>query len=166
MTNYVHYIGSRHIVWMCRAFGNIWRYRNEGVEAWNKNLSKRSNVFNSHGNRGNQLGVGTVEPFEVLGKWMGRYAMWQLEFANQLFIANGGTLGPSEVIFDPHEQIWEYVSDNDAEEDDDQYSITSVTSSTESDCDLEDFLPEDASQCVYTADEDEIRRYSMRKRPI
>jgi hypothetical protein len=98
---------------------------------------------------------------------MGRYAMWQLEFSNQLFIANGGTLGPSEVSFDPHQQIWEYVSEKDNEDDDDQYSITSVTSGTDGDSDLDDFLPEDAWQCVYNADEDEIiRRYSMRKRPI
>ena len=119
-------------------------------------------MFNSHGNRGNQLGVGTVEPFEVLGKWMGRYAMWQLEFANQLFITNGGTLGPSEVIYDAHQQIWEYASDNDAEDDADDYSITSVTSSTEGESDLEEYQPEDASQCVYNANEDEVRRYSMR----
>jgi hypothetical protein len=40
VTNYFHYIGSGHVVWMCRNFGNIWRYRNEGVEAFNKTLSK------------------------------------------------------------------------------------------------------------------------------
>jgi hypothetical protein len=37
-------------------FGNIWRYRNEGVEAYNKVLSKRANMFNSCGNRGNESG--------------------------------------------------------------------------------------------------------------
>ena len=52
VTNYFHYIGSGHVVWMCRNFGNIWRYRNEGVEAFNKTLSKRCNMFNSVGNKG------------------------------------------------------------------------------------------------------------------
>ncbi len=83
VTNYFHYIGSGHVVWMCRAYGNIWRFRNEGVEAFKKTLSKRSNMFNSHGNRGNTADSGTVEPFGVLGTWMSRYAMWQLELANQ-----------------------------------------------------------------------------------
>ena len=45
VTNYFHYIGAGHLVWMCRAYGNICRYRNEGVEAFNKCLSKRANMF-------------------------------------------------------------------------------------------------------------------------
>jgi hypothetical protein len=80
VTNYFHYLGVGHVLWMCRRYGNIWRYRNEGAEAYNKNLSKRYNMFNSSGNRGNVIGRGNVLPFEVLGKWMGRYAMWQLGF--------------------------------------------------------------------------------------
>jgi hypothetical protein len=95
VTNYFHYNGAGHIVWMCRAYGNIWRFRNEGAEAWNKVLSKRSNMFNSHGSKGNLTDSGTVEPFEVLGKWMGGYAMWQLELADPLFIAKECKLGPS-----------------------------------------------------------------------
>jgi hypothetical protein len=67
VTNYFHYIGSGHVVWMCRAYGNIWRFRNEGVEAFNKTLTKRTNMFNSHGSRGNKVDSGTVEPFEVPG---------------------------------------------------------------------------------------------------
>ena len=163
VSNYFHYIGSGHLVWMCRAYGNIWRYRNEGVEAFNKCLSKRTNMFNSHGNRGNITDVGIVEPFEVMGKWMARYAMWQLDLANQLFIPKGSILGASEVKFDPQEEIWEYVSDHESDDDDD-YSITSVSSGSHSESDVDDFLPEDVPQCVYTENEDEVRRYSMRKR--
>ncbi len=95
VTNYFHYLGVGHVLWMCRRYGNIWRYRNEGAEAYNKNLSKRYNMFNSSGNRGNVIGRGNVLPFEVLGKWMGRYAMWQLDLANDLFIDKGGKLGKS-----------------------------------------------------------------------
>jgi hypothetical protein len=36
---------------------------------------------------------------------MGRYAMWQLALANQIFKPKGGILGPSEVKYDPHEDI-------------------------------------------------------------
>jgi hypothetical protein len=56
---------------------NIWGYRKDGIEAFNKTLSKRTNMFNSAGNKGNIKTAGKVQPFEVLGKWMSRYGMWQ-----------------------------------------------------------------------------------------
>ena len=62
---------------------------------------------------------GTTLHFEVVGKWMGRYTMWQLELANDICIPNGGILGPSELKFDPHEELWEYVSDDEPDDDDD-----------------------------------------------
>ena len=94
---------------------------------------------------------------------MGRYAMWQLEYANDIFIPNGGILGPSEVKYDPHEELWEYVSDDDLA-DDDEFSITSVSSGTDSESDLDDLLPEEEEQCVYNLAEEEVLRYTMRKR--
>jgi hypothetical protein len=100
VTNYFHYLGSGHILWMCHRYGNIWRYRGEGVEAFNKVLSKRCNMFNSAGNKGNLHTSGKVKPFEVLGKWLGRYVMWQLEFANNIFIAKAGILGPTQICWD------------------------------------------------------------------
>jgi hypothetical protein len=63
VTNYFHYLGAGHVVWMCKTMGNIWRYRNEGVEAFNKILSVRHNMFNSMGHRGNLNTAGNVEPF-------------------------------------------------------------------------------------------------------
>jgi hypothetical protein len=48
-TNYFHIIGSGHVVWMARESGNLWRYRNEGVEAFNKIVSLRYNKFNKRG---------------------------------------------------------------------------------------------------------------------
>jgi hypothetical protein len=167
VTNYFHYIGSGHVVWMCRAYGNIWRFRGEGVEAFNKNLSKRTNMFNSHGNRGNKEGSGTVQPFEVLGKWMSRYAMWQLEMANQLFIANGGKLGPSQITYDVDQEIWQYVNPDDDDSDDDEFSITSVSSGSDTESDLDDFLPEEISHCVLDVTaECEVNGYSIRKRKL
>ncbi len=41
VTNYFHYVGCGLVVWMCRKWGNLWRYRNEGVEAFNKIVSVR-----------------------------------------------------------------------------------------------------------------------------
>jgi hypothetical protein len=100
-----------------------------------------------------------------MGKWMGRYAMWQLELATQIFIPKGGILGPSEIKFDPFEEIWEYVSDDELDDDDD-YSMTSGSSRSDSDTDLDDLLPEEKAQCVYNLEEEQVLRYSMRKRTI
>ena len=41
LTNYFHYFGSGHIIWMTRIHGNLWRHRNEGVEGMNGVLSLR-----------------------------------------------------------------------------------------------------------------------------
>jgi hypothetical protein len=166
ITNYFHYIGSGHVVWMCRRYGNIWRFRNEGVEAFNKTLTKRTNMFNSHGSRGNMVNSGKVEPFEVLGKWMSRYAMWQLELANQLFVAKGGKLGPSEIKYDYQEETWDYVSEIEDDADDCAYSVSSASSDGDNDSsDLDDFSPEDALLCVYNgADDVGAPRYCFRKR--
>ncbi len=44
------------------------RLANEGVEAYNKVLRKRANMFNSCGNRGNESGEGNVLPCEGIDK--------------------------------------------------------------------------------------------------
>jgi hypothetical protein len=164
VTNYFHYIGAGHVTWMCRAYGNIWRYRNEGVEAYNKVLSKRANMFNSSGNRGNVSGKGNVFPFEVLGKWMSRYAMWQLDFANDLFATSGTLLGIPQICYDVTEELWEYKSDVESDSDDEQYiSDNDDCSEYASDSDLEPFLPADHVQCVFDSP-GEGARYSFRKR--
>jgi hypothetical protein len=165
ITNYFHDLGSGHLVWMCRRYGNIWRFRNEGAEAYNKNLSKRCNMFNSSGNRGNVQGRGNVYPFEVLGKWMGRYAMWQLDYANDLFVAKGGTLGKQEICYDVDAEIWEYNSDVESEGDDDQYCIEdNLSCDDESGSDLDAFTLEDAQQCTYEGVDDS--RYRLRDRAM
>jgi hypothetical protein len=150
---------------MCRRYGNIWRFRNEGAEAYNKNLSKRCNMFNSNGNRGNVEGRGNVLPFEVLGKWMGRYAMWQLDYANDLFVAKGGTLGKEEICYDVDAEIWDYNSDVEDEGDDDEYcSDDNQSSDDDSGSDLDPFTLEDAEQCKYEGVVD--ARYDLRERAV
>ena len=150
-TNYFHYIGSGHFLWMCLRYGNLWRYRNEGVEAFNKILTKRYNMFNSQGNKGRlqkHHGGIQVQPFEVLGKWLGRYVMWQLEFANNLFIVNGGKLGPSQIAWDPLTACFIPSEEKDVfdADDDEDFSCGSGSSDSESDFDV--FTPEDLAICV------------------
>jgi hypothetical protein len=164
VTNYFHYIGSGHVLWMCRMYGNIWRYRNEGVEAFNKTLSKRCNMFNSAGNKGNLSKSGKVEPFEVIGKWLGRYVMWQLQFAINLFIGHGGVLGPTEISWDsttssfiPKEDIYMGAE---VDEDDD-YECTSDCSDTDSDLDA---LPTREELALCDALSDGMDRITPRKR--
>jgi hypothetical protein len=49
---YIHYIVSGHVVWMCRLYGKLWRYWNEGVEAFNKIVPLHHKRH--HGNGGTQ----------------------------------------------------------------------------------------------------------------
>ena len=106
-------------------------------------------MFNSSGNRGNVAGRGNVLPFEVLGKWMGRYAMWQLDFANDLFIDKGGTLGPPEICYDVNKEIWEYKMENAVDVDDDPYSSEDFDSDEDdSDSDLDACISEDELDVV------------------
>jgi hypothetical protein len=162
VTNYFHYLGSGHVVWMCKSMDNIWRFRNEGVEAFNKILSVRHNMFNSMGNRGNLNTAGKVEPFEVLGKWLGRYVMWQLGFANNLFIANGGVLGPSEVTWDGDTGSFIYKEEIEVADDDELYCVSDNSSDGDSD-EIDDFTEEDYEVCGTACQNHEGR--NLRKRP-
>ena len=151
VSNYFHYIGAGHIVFMCHAFGNIWRYRNEGVEAFNKILSKRYNMFNSAGNKGNlekSKGGIQVLPFEVLGKWLGRYVTWQLDLANNLFLVHGGSLGPSEICWDTTLGCFTSNAEHIDTEDGDEstYSASSPCNSDSGD-DLDAYTPDDEDIC-------------------
>ena len=153
VTNYFHYIGSGHVVWMCSMYGNLWRYRNEGVEAFNKILSRRYNMFNSQGNKGRKLkteGGNQVQPFEVLGKWLGRYVMWQLEFANNLFIAEGCKLGPSEIAWDASAACFVDLpcEDNVVCDSGDDGDFSGGSGSSDSDSELEAYTCEDESLCA------------------
>ena len=94
VTNYFHYLGSGHIMWMTRLHGNLWRFRNEGVEGLNGTLSLRYNKFNNKGGNKGSSKDKQNKPnrncwaFEVLGSWMARLCMWQLGLGIKLFEDN------------------------------------------------------------------------------
>ena len=104
VTNYFHYLGSGHIVWLIRMYGNIWRYRNEGVEGLNGTLSLRYNKFNNKGgnkgSRKNKLETPNRKcwAFEVLGSWMARLCMWQLGLGLQVFEKDSPLEDPTKVV--------------------------------------------------------------------
>jgi hypothetical protein len=87
--------------------------------------------------------------------------------ANQLFIANEVKLGPSEITYDVNQEIWEYITPDDDDSGDEDFSVTSVSSGSDIESDLDDILPEKILYCVYDVTEDgEDDRYSMRKRKL
>ena len=86
-TNYFHIIGSGHVVWMAREYGNLWRYRNEGVEAFNKIVSLRYNKFNKRGGyKKTRAGdeKRKCQEFWSLGQWLGRWSLWHLGYADAM----------------------------------------------------------------------------------
>ena len=88
VTNYFHYLGSGHIVWMVKRYGNLWRFCNEGLESLNSLASKRYNGFNNKGGYKatcKQESGKNVLPFEVLGSWMARLGMWHIGTADTMF---------------------------------------------------------------------------------
>jgi hypothetical protein len=56
-------------------YGNLWRYRNEGVEAFNKIITIRYSKNNNNGGRKSTPLGAAVElcpEFWSLGQWLGR----------------------------------------------------------------------------------------------
>jgi hypothetical protein len=87
VTNYFHYVGRGHVVWMCRRWVNLWRYRNEGVEAFNRIVSLRHNKHNGNGGRKRTRAGQPTElcaEFWSLGQWLGRWSMWQLGYGDDM----------------------------------------------------------------------------------
>jgi hypothetical protein len=89
--------------------------------------------------------------------------MWQLGFANYLFVGKGGLLGPSEINWDSASGSFigkEELGDADDDNDDD---FDYASENTDSDCDLDELTPEDLSICDTEVIDDD-GRYAMRKR--
>ena len=122
ITNYFHYLGAGHLIWMVRRFGNLWRFCNEGAESLNSVASKR---YNMHNNKGGYKGTSgykadeedktanKCEPFEVLGSWLSRLSMWHLGMAHTMF----AEISTKDIIWCPVTSTYtgstEYESDDD-----------------------------------------------------
>ncbi len=146
VTNYFHYVGSGHVVWMCRKWGNLWRYRNEDVEAFNKIVSLRHNKHNGNGGcKRTRVGepIQTCPEFWSLGQWLGRWSMWQLGYGDDMDLdripstafntpdAEGDRCDPNTDIETDDTYSTETSSDEDAPYDDvsvsdDNESVASV----------------------------------------
>jgi hypothetical protein len=101
LTNYFHYFGSGHIVWMTRIHGNLWRHRNEGAEAMNGVLSLRYNKFNNRGGNKGRSKDGINEKCdagEVLGSWLSRLIMWQLGLGEKLFVGEDAPQADAKIV--------------------------------------------------------------------
>ena len=117
VTNYFHYLGSGHIVWMIKIYGNLWRYCNECVEGFNTLASKRYNQFNNFGgNKGKRSRNAANEkllPFEVLGNWLTRLSMWHIGTADMMFAVES----TPEVVWKPDLSVYGLKSDCSSEGD-------------------------------------------------
>ena len=88
VTNYFHYMGSGHLMWLVRRYGNLWRFCNEGVESLNSVVSKRYNQFNNKGGNKQAHQGGPKRkclPFECIGRWLGRLSCWHTGLAVDYF---------------------------------------------------------------------------------
>jgi len=119
VTNYFHYLGSGHIVWMIRIYGNLWRFCNEGVESINALASKRYNGFNNKGGykatRKNEMKQKCL-PFEVLGSWLARLSMWHIGTADTMFSEES----VKYIAWDAELEMYGSMRDIDEDDDDDK----------------------------------------------
>ena len=116
VTNYFHYLGSGHVMWMIKRYGNLWRFCNEGVESLNSLASKRYNGFNNKGGHKSTCKDETKKnclPFEVLGSWLSRLSMWHIGTADTMFSVESTKL----IVWDSDTMSYsmkkEFVSDDD-----------------------------------------------------
>ena len=83
---------------MVRCYGNLWRFRNEAVEAFNAIVSLRHNENNKKGGyKKTRKGdpVRKCAEFWSLGQWLlGRWSLWQLGYADNMTRSTGDMSTP------------------------------------------------------------------------
>ena len=154
VTNYFHYLGSGHVVWMIKIHGNLWRFCNEGVESINALASKRYNGFNNKGGYKatckNELKRKCL-PFEVLGSWLSRLSMWHIGTADTMFSVDSIKC----IKWKPEQGMYGFKNDiDDDHEDDSEWTpldwVNESSDADESDTDSDEVPPEE-----YESDDDE-----------
>jgi hypothetical protein len=144
ITTYFHYLGSGHIIWLVKRYGNLFRFCNEGVESLNSVVSKRYNMFNNKGGYKSTKGYKVENddgcalkcfPFEVLGSWLARLSMWHLGLADVMF----AEVSTKYIVWDPGRSTYigsaAYYSDDDRDSDWEPPSDADASISSESDDD-------------------------------
>jgi hypothetical protein len=136
VTNYFHYLGAGHVVWMIKRYGNLWRFCNEGLESLNSLASKRYNGFNNKGGHKSACkdeSKKKVLPFEVLGHWLARLSMWHIGTADTMFAVEAN----KDIVWNPEMSTYalceECVSDDGDDSDWTPIDLSNDTSSDESD---------------------------------
>jgi hypothetical protein len=88
LTNYWHIIGSCHLVYYIRKFGNLYRFQNQGWEHLN-HLLKR--FFLTRTQRGGRCGnVSKSSRVRSVGRWLQRRLLWLCALVpRSAIVANG-----------------------------------------------------------------------------
>ena len=146
VTNYFHYLGAGHVVWMIKRYGNLWRFCNEGLESLNALASKRYNGFNNKGGHKSACkneAKKKVLPFEVLGNWLARLSMWHIGMADTMFAIES----TKDIVWKPEILAYalceECSSDDGNDSDWTRVDLSDETSTDESDVDSDECRGED-----------------------
>jgi hypothetical protein len=118
ITNYMHDLISGHVVELSQEYGNLWRFRNDGVEGFNAIVSRRRNCFSNLGGykrtRADEIKKKML-PVESLGNWCLRTAAYQTSVAGEEFAAESYLCKSESVQFDDAQA--KYIADDLGEED-------------------------------------------------
>jgi hypothetical protein len=116
ITNYFHCLGAGHFYELMNTWGNLMRFRNEGVEAMNADVKAR---YLKHSQRGGIKGGGESRSMsgkaEGLGRWLTRRFAWATGLAWEWF---GADKKPQHLV---DEEAWapsDSGSDSDSDSDD------------------------------------------------
>ena len=155
VTNYFHYLGSGHVMWMIQRYGNLWRFCNEGLESLNSLASKRYNCFNNKGGHKSTSKEDMKEnclPFEVLGSWLSRLSMWNIGTADIMFAVES----TKSIVWNDEKMSYSVKAEDISNDDDDSNwrlsqseggSASSEAYSDNDNCAEEDIDSEDFSWC-------------------
>jgi hypothetical protein len=133
VTNYFHYLGSGHVMWLIKRYGNLWRFCNEGLESLNSLASKRYNCFNNKGGHKSTCKDEAKQnclPFEVLGSWLSRLSMWHIGTADTMFSVESTKLIVWNTETMSYSMERDFVSDDD---DDSTYTLSQLEEGSSSD---------------------------------
>jgi hypothetical protein len=85
VTNYIHYIGSGHLVYYLRKFRNLYKYSNQGWEALNQKIKRYYMNNTNHG--GNVGGKRRIKRGHVQPLWLffARNTLWKTGDADKYF---------------------------------------------------------------------------------